>query len=114
MKKEKTISKTIRIPESVYNKIMDEAKRTNSDFCKVANYRLKHFGGGLTPDVTARVANMLDMPDTVYNHLLCTADDAGMSVESYILQMAVYGCIESDDKMNNTLEERKEYFMICS
>ena len=58
MKKEKTISKTIRIPESVYNKIMDEAKRTNSDFCKVANYRLKHFGGGLTPDVTVRVSNI--------------------------------------------------------
>ena len=60
MKKEKTISKTIRIPESVYNKIMDEAKRTNSDFCKVANYRLKHFGGGLTPDVTARVSNIVN------------------------------------------------------
>ncbi|MCR5110663.1 MAG: hypothetical protein K6B38_07100 [Ruminococcus sp.] len=57
---------------------------------------------------------VLDIPDTVYNHLLCMADDAGMSVESYILQMAVYGCIESDDRMNNTLEERKEYFMICS
>lgn len=57
---------------------------------------------------------VLDMPDTVYNHLLCMADDAGMSVESYILQMAVYGCVESDDRMNNTLEERKEYFMICS
>ena len=49
---------------------------------------------------------MLDIPDTVYNHLLCMADDAGMSVESYILQMAVYGCIESDDKMNNTPEEK--------
>lgn len=57
---------------------------------------------------------MLDMPDTVYNHLLCMADDAGMSVESYILQMAVYGCIESYDRINNTPEERKEYFMICS
>ena len=55
---------------------------------------------------------VLDIPDTVYNHLLCMADDAGMSVESYILQMAVYVCIESDDKMSNTLEERKEYFMI--
>ena len=58
MKKEKTISKTIRIPERVYNKIMDEAKRTNSDFCNVANYKLKHFSGGLTPDVTVRVANI--------------------------------------------------------
>ena len=57
---------------------------------------------------------VLDIPDTVYNHLLCMADDAGMSVESYILQMAVYGCIESDDLMSNTPEERKEYFMTCS
>ena len=57
---------------------------------------------------------VLDIPDTVYNHLLCMADDAEMSVESYILQMTVYGCIESDDRMSNTPEERKEYFMTCS
>ena len=61
-----------------------------------------------------KVRLLLDIPDTVYNHLLGMADDAEMSVENYVIQMAVYGCIESDDKMNNTPEERKEYFMICS
>lgn len=60
MKTEKTISKTIRIPESVYNEIMEEAERTNSDFCKVANYRLKHFGSGLTPDITSRICNIVN------------------------------------------------------
>ena len=50
---------------------------------------------------------LLDIPDTVYNHLLCMADDAEMSVENYVIQMAVYGCIESDDRINNTLDNSR-------
>ena len=50
---------------------------------------------------------MLDIPDTVYNHLLCMADDAEMSVENYVIQMAVYGCVESDDRINNTLDNSR-------
>lgn len=60
MKTEKTIIKTIRIPESVYNEIMEEAKRTNSDFCKVVNYRMKHFKSGLTPEITYRISNIVN------------------------------------------------------
>ena len=50
---------------------------------------------------------LLDMPDTVYNHLLCMADDAEMSVENYVIQMAVYGCVESDDRINNMLDNSR-------
>ena len=50
---------------------------------------------------------VLDIPDTVYNHLLCMADDAEMSVENYVIQMAVYGCVESDDRINNTLDNSR-------
>ena len=58
--KDKTVSKTIRIPIDVYKEIEAEAIKNNTDFCKVANYRLKHFNKPFTPEISARVCNILN------------------------------------------------------
>ena len=42
----------------------------------------------------------LVIPSEIYNHLLCMADDADMSVEDYVVQMATYGQID-DGKEDN-------------
>lgn len=42
----------------------------------------------------------LAIPSEIYNHLLCMADDADMSVKEYIIQMATYGQIDDKEEDN--------------
>lgn len=60
MKTEKTITKPIRIPESVVKDIENEAVKTDSNFSKVANYRLKHYERSLTPAITAKIQDVVN------------------------------------------------------
>lgn len=63
MKKEKTICKPIRIPESVVEEISKEAETGNKTFSEVANYRLKHYESPLTPAITVRIQNIVNMAE---------------------------------------------------
>ena len=58
--KDKTISKTIRIPIDDYKDIEAEAIKKNTDFCKVANYRMKHFNKPFTPEIAATICNFFN------------------------------------------------------
>ena len=61
MAKEKTVSKAIRIQESVVEEINKEAKAQNKTFSDIANYRLKHFTRPLTPAIMAKVQDIVNM-----------------------------------------------------
>ena len=63
MAKEKTVSTSIRIHESVVEEINREAKAQNKTFSDIANYRLKHFTRPLTPAITAKVQDIVNMAE---------------------------------------------------
>ena len=60
MKNNPTDLKHFRIPLDVIHEIEQEAAEKKSDFSKVANYRLKHFGEGLTPSIMAEVQDIVN------------------------------------------------------
>ena len=69
MKKEKTICKPIRMPESVVAEISREAEAGNKTFSEVANYRLKHHESSLTPAITVKIQNIVNMAEELTGEL---------------------------------------------
>ena len=83
MKNNPTDLKHIRIPMDVIHEIEQDAVEKKTDFSKEANYRLKHFGEGLTPSIMAEVQDIVNTaveyagesrPDEIKNLRERTAD----------------------------------------
>lgn len=60
-KQEKTISKSLRIPATVFRDIEQEAIKNNTTFSDIANYRLQHHENPLTPALLAQFQNIANL-----------------------------------------------------
>lgn len=64
---EKTISKSIRIPESIFRDIEKEAANSNKSFSSVAITRMQDHKNALTPALLAKIQNIANLATEAVN-----------------------------------------------
>ena len=67
MEKQKKISISLSIPESIQKELGEEAERTGTSVSKVAIYRMQHHKSVLTPAVIAKIQNIVNIATDMTN-----------------------------------------------
>ena len=67
MEKQKKISISLRIPESIQKELGEEAEKTGTSVSKVAIYRMQHNKSVLTPAVIAKIQNIVNIATDMTN-----------------------------------------------
>ena len=75
-------------------------ENNNRNMIEPEKYRKNDIFNDGVEDEYGDVNLNLAIPSEIYNHLLCMADDADMSVKEYIIQMATYGQIDDKEEDN--------------